>query len=205
MCNVRDAGIIASMDRTVKPCRRQNDDCESVRTNRPLLYFPRNVLRLFAVAWLLAVLIGESSADVADWVLEAIYEATVDPNEAYYGSFVDSDCPVEDEDIVDIIEGELTRSRIRPLYWTLRPSNIETLIVFDVDVLCLDREDLNPIFNVDVYFALYIFYDERLAGSMLIDWGFGAFGVGGRDYILQSVEDSVEEAITAYIRANFDL
>ena len=184
---------------------RQIDDRGSARTNRPRFHVPQTLFRSLAVAWLLVVLIGESSADVADWVLEAISGATIDPNEAYYASFVDTDCPVEDDDIDNIIEGELTRSRIKPLHWTLRTHDSESLIVFDVDLFCLDREDLNPIFNVDVYFALYIFYDDRFSGSVLIDWGFGAFGVGGRDYILQSVEDSVEDAITAYIRANFDL
>ena len=147
----------------------------------------------------------ESNADVPDWVTDLIYEVTDNPDVVHYSSFSDIDCSVEYSEIEKIIKDELIRSRIKPIHWLDRPEGSDGLIVLDVELNCLERDGLNPIFRIDVYFALYWFEDGAYTGTLLIDWDFGRFGVGDGDYILRSVEDSVEDAITAYVKANFDL
>ena len=134
-----------------------------------------------------------------------IYEVTEDPEEVYYRTSTGLDCPFEHNDVTDIIEHELIRSRIRPIYWLNLPEESEALLVLDVEANCLERDNLNPVFDIDVYFAVYRLVDGLYSGAFLADWAFGSFGIGDRDYILRSVEDSVEDAITAYIKANFDL
>lgn len=162
-------------------------------------------LTTWAVVVVFLVAIVELNADIPDWVLDAIYEVTDDPDSVYFNTYVDLDCPLEFSEIGDIVKGELIRSRIKPLHWLDRPEGSEGLLVLDVELSCLERDRLNPVFNVDTFFGLYWFDDDVYSGSVLINWGFGSFGVGGREFILRSLEDSVEDAITAYVKANFDL
>ena len=154
---------------------------------------------------MLFVAIVESNADVPDWVLEALDEGPHDPDVVYYQNVVGLNCGIEYDEIQEIIEDELIRSRIKPLSWVNGPESSDGLLVLDVGTNCLKRDGLNAIFSIDVYFAFYFIEDSLNLGALLIDWDFGSFGVGGRDYILRSVEDSIEDAITAYVRANFDL
>ena len=87
----------------------------------------------------------------------------------------------------------------------------EWLVYLNVDVQCLDRKVGNPIFDIDVHFAInYLgFVDakhpfDRFWLNALIDQNFGAFGVGDKEYILEAVEDSVEDAVTVFISAHMD-
>ena len=165
----------------------------------------RRVISTCTLVCLLLIFVIESNAYVPDWLVDMIYEVTVDPEKIYYRSSTGVACPFEYNEVDDIIEGELIRSRIKPIYWTNRLEESEAILVLDVQANCLERDNLNPVFDVDVYFALYRFVDGLYSGSFLADWEFGSFGIGDHDYILQSVEDAVEDAITAYVKANFDL
>ena len=67
----------------------------------------------------------------------------------------------------------------------------------------MGRGTANPTFQFGIYFSptLHSLEDP----SILYDWPFGSFGVGSREFILQSIKDGVENAITEYLKANFDL
>lgn len=143
---------------------------------------------------------------------------TENADEIWTSVTVDKDCPVSLRDAKDSIDGVLIRSRIRPL--SLDPDGYveyirlvaDGLVYLNVDVGCLDREVGNPIFDIDVHFGIN--YLGFVAGNhpfdrpylyALIDENFGAFGVGDRDYILDTVEESVEDAVTVFIAAHMDL
>ena len=141
---------------------------------------------------------AEALADSPDWVLEAIEDATLDPAEIHYFHGVHRDCPLGDEHAQRIIEEVLTRNRIEPRHLALSRDLSEHLVV-DLWVSCLDRGDLSFIYVIDAYLALHSPLNGR---RLFIGQRFGRFGTGNRAAILQSIEDSIEDAASAYLEAN---
>ena len=85
-------------------------------------------------------------AEVPDWVLDLIREATTNPDElAYTIRTVDSDCPITHADVNEIVESELIRSRIKPCLVYCDIDDSEYLFLA-LDIDCLDRGSLNPVF-----------------------------------------------------------
>ena len=148
------------------------------------------------------VAIVDAHAEVPDWVLDAISESEA-PEEVYYLSFAASDCPFADDQLDAIIERKLTTSRLQPKRWATWIGVYDELLVLAIHVGCLGRQTGNPVFDLDVHFAVYFQTAGQFAGASLVDWQFGSFGIGGRDYILRAVDDAVEDAISAYVQANF--
>ena len=157
---------------------------------------------IVAAAVLGLVAIVDAPAEVPEWVLDAIYENEA-PEEVYYLSFAASDCPFASDELDAIIERKLTTSRLEPRRWGTWLGVYDELLVLAVHVGCLGREIGNPVFDLDVHFAVYSQTAGQFAGASLVDWQFGTFGIGGRDYILRAVDDAVEDAIFAYVQANF--
>ena len=146
---------------------------------------------------LLSLLSVEAPAESPDWVLEAIKDATLDPGELHYFHGVHRDCPVVDSDVERIIEQVLTRNKITPRHLARSRELSEHLFV-DLWVSCVERGN-NFIYVIDAYLALH----SPLDGTRLfIARRFGRFGAGDRDSILQSMQASVEDAVTAYLAAN---
>lgn len=118
------------------------------------------------------------------------------PNELTYWIGVNDICPFEKESVESIVEGVFIRSRVKPIKNVLS----EGSIYLDITVDCLDRGELNPIFKIDISFARW-----RPFPAVKFQKGYGNFGVGDRDFILQTVQRGVENAVTDHIKANFDL
>lgn len=137
---------------------------------------------------------------------------THNADEIWTSVAMDVDCPISLWRVRDSVDGVLIRSRIRPL--SLEPREYlqrfaETAVYLNVDVGCLDRDVGNPIFDIDVHFGIiYVGLNTRHHPfdlpflSALINENFGAFGIGDEEYILEAVEESVEDAVTVFVSAH---
>lgn len=153
---------------------------------------------LYAILFL--TLVGVDINATPIWLHDAIVKQT--PDDLGYWVFTGSDCPFSNEDVERLVDGVWVRSRLRSSDSYLFELHLQ------ITVLCLDRGEANPIFNHDVFFvpARPDTFNEFLTTTRyVLDYNFGTFGVGPSEYILQSVKESVEEAVTEYLRANFDL
>lgn len=149
---------------------------------------------------------------------------TQDVDEMWSDVSVDDDCPVSHGEVRASVDGVLIRSRIRPLSLErggdaqiLRRARqaSEGLIYLDVDVDCLVREVGNPIFDIDVHLGIEHLgipgvedvgnhpFDSLFLRALL-DENYGAFGVGDGEYILEAIEESVEDAVTVFILAHME-
>ncbi len=122
----------------------------------------------------------------------------INPNDMYVFAYTDG-CPFTGEDLKQEARGVLIRSRMRPVEtW----NSGETLLY--VDVTCLRNNDMH-IFNIDILLAKF---EHNIDGDVVISHTFanyGKLGQGGRRFTLDAVEEGVEEALTDYLVANFDL
>ena len=75
-------------------------------------------------------------------------------------SFAASDCPFAGDELDTIIERKLTTSRLQPKRWATWLGVYDELLVLAVHVGCLGRQTGNPVFDLDVHFAVY-FQDRR--------------------------------------------
>lgn len=119
------------------------------------------------------------------------------PNELAYFLSVDSDCPVTKEEVTLMLEGVFVRSRIKPVggsQWTVRD------FYMAAELACLKPDGGHWAHKVDVRFGNY---SESI--PILYDSSFGSIGSGGESHVRESIRRSIERAITAYLKANFDL
>jgi hypothetical protein len=147
---------------------------------------------------LLAVLLVTSPSyanDTPGWLTQAI--KVKDPNQLSYFATASKACPLNDADLENIVEGVFVRSRIKPLSG---PGFLTAPVYFDLGVSCVTLENANPVFNIQVHFSRY-----RPHPAIKYDFDFGTTGIGGKDFIKQSVKECVENAVTEFIKANFDL
>ena len=75
-------------------------------------------------------------------------------------------------------------------------------IYLSVKVTCLQLSNKNFVFDLDVQFGKVL--DEPIV-PILYDKDYSAVGTGGAEYIKNTVKESVESAITDYLKVNFDL
>lgn len=146
------------------------------------------------LAYLFLTPLYASSAEIADWYRLAI--KSPNPNELAYFVGVDENCPADKSVISNTVEGVLVRSRIKPSAAFYENNRIYLNVTMD----CLKPENGKHIFTLSINFG-------RLnpKPSILFDKTYGFFGVGGLDFITQKLKISTEEAITDYLKVNFDL
>ena len=118
------------------------------------------------------------------------------PNELAYLLFVDSDCPMTKAEAVSILEGVFVRSRIKPV----REDWFTKSVYLSVGLECVLVKNQNPVFKISVEFGYYsgvipVFYGAR----------YGFFGIASKEMMSTSFQKCIENAITDYLRANFDL
>lgn len=145
---------------------------------------------------------------------------TQDADQIWSNVAVGDDCPVSGGEVWASVEGVLIRSRIRPLslerggdaQMVRRARHArEGHIYLDVAVWCLVREVGNPIFDIDVHLGIeYLGIHDwghpfsNLFLQALLREDYGAFGVGDGEYILEAIEESVEDAVTVFILAHME-
>lgn len=110
-------------------------------------------------------------------------------------------CPVSTTELQDLAKGVLIRSRIKPLGgWT--PSVVALYAYID----CIKPADVY-VFRYDLYFAR--FSDSPFSDDPVIThtplWDYSNVGIGQASFITESIKLAIEEAITDYLKANFDL
>ena len=120
------------------------------------------------------------------------------------------DCPFTANDAESLIDSVLIRSRIRPTDFQIQQHLEHTngvILQLKTVVQCLDPDARNHIFAIDVYFAITLVDftpGDNLFLPILLDKNFGTFGIGGRDYILETIKSAIERAATIYIRAHME-
>ena len=151
--------------------------------------------RLFVLMAAALVLASPSAAEeFHDFFADAFKKRN--PNQLAYFVEAAGDCSITESKIVSIVEGVFVRSRIKP-----DPESwLKDSVYLHVYVACMKTEGSDPVYKIDVFFA-------SVAGKspVFYSWPFGTFGSGSVDRIQAAVKNAVEEAVTAYLRANFDL
>lgn len=154
---------------------------------------------------ILFVAISVCADDAPNWVLDTIKKYVTDRNELAYDVVVQPDVcdSIDPNDVFRIVKDEMVRSRIKPCLVTCDFDAKQTLVL-STNLSCVERDGFNPIFQIGVEFVIKEWNGVEFI-YLAIQRPFGYFGIGDKEYILQQVENSVENALTAYIRANFDL
>lgn len=146
----------------------------------------------------LSLCMGSASAlaerELYSWFYPAV--KVKEPDELSHFVYANKECPISATDLEELVNGVFIRSRIKPL-----PKQIyEGQLYLQVAVQCLKLEGVNPIFDIGVHFGRY-----TPDPPILLDRDFGTTGIGGKDYLRSAIKEIVEQAITEYIKANFDI
>ena len=160
------------------------------RQARKVLANTTKRIAVFGMAVTLVILAGlDAWASPAEAVLR-IRKHTDSSDELFYIVYVADDCRVGHDDVISTVEGVLIRSRVTPIQGM---DNIYLVI----DLNCLEREALNPIFNLNVRYVVILDGEH-----WEMWWDYGTFGLGSSDFIRGAIKDSVERAVTDLIRAH---
>ena len=146
---------------------------------------------------LLSLLSVEASAESPDWVLEAIRDATLEPGKLHYFHGVHPDCPLADADAERIIEQVLSRNGIEARRLA-RSRELSDHLFVDLWVACVERAG-SFVYVIDTYLGIHSPLDGQ---RLFVAQRFGRFGAGDRASILQSMRESVDGAVSAYLQAN---
>ena len=118
------------------------------------------------------------------------------PDTLHSSVFVSSECAFTEERVRKVVDGVLIRSRLKTGDYISGPEPFG----FVVDVNCMDGT--SNAFIINVHFIRFI---PELFRNVLESTSYGNFGVGDAEYTLDGVKLSVEELVTDYLQANFDL
>ena len=180
--------------------------------------------RWIAAAVILAVLaiagttVGQE--DDTDDVYEYEYLkrlAKENPDELYVRYFQDAECTISEEAVESMIDGVLTRSRIKRLAyydWPVRGYRDRTGGDFGLDQLflvveanCINDNDRG--FSIMVRFADVVNRHPSLEfkREMYHTRPYGSLGThnNSSDFLKDAIKSGVERALTDYLKANFDL
>jgi len=113
-----------------------------------------------------------------------------DPNSLKVITTADQECATSDKELDNIVKGAVIRSRIKPIQELTDPSLFVTLN-------CMDNN------GTVVITSRFGFYDVDRGSLVYFALQYNRLGTGDKQYIETSVKDSVDQAMTDYIRANF--
>jgi len=137
--------------------------------------------------------------ELPDWYAKVL--KVKNPNELAYYAYVDTECGITGNQLQETIEDIMIRSRIKPVLTTNSSAlTTNSPIYLRVVAECGLMDDDDRIYNLSIDFARYI-----PKPAVLYDMPYGSFGVAPADLILNKVKNYTEEAITDYIKVNFDL
>lgn len=135
-----------------------------------------------------------SSAELSEWYKSAIKSPT--PDELAYFISTSSDCPVTKQEISEDVEGVLIRSRIKPIAYAFENNRLYLNIVVD----CMKLESNNPMYVVEAGFGKY-----NPKPAIMFDKSYGSYGIGPKKNIINTYKRMTEDAVTDYIKSNFNL
>ncbi len=134
-------------------------------------------------------------AGVPEWFYQSI--KVDNPNQLAYCTKAAASCPVTTTDVEEIIEGVFIRSRVKPLKLTeFEPENI----YLEVSLSCFEQNENHFVYDFSIHFSRALPYP-----SVKFNWDFGYLGIGNDTAITIAIKGRVEDAITEYIKVNFDL
>ena len=151
------------------------------------------MLRICKSLPLVLILMFSSNIFAYEWFNRAIQSDT--PDELHYYIGVSEECSVSLKEARTILEGVFIRSRVKPIEGI--PSRKPYL---NVNLNCLNVEGISPVFTINIHFA-----EQTDEAYILFDKSFSYFGIGRKEFILQGMKSKIEDAMTEYIKANFDL
>ena len=150
--------------------------------------------RVIALCTLLLASASLNAQQFPDWLLERIREDTETPETLPWHLGVGAKCPYNAVDLAPVVENAIVRSRIKAI------GTFDTQADFFLEALleCIDGTPF--VYVSSVYFGRRIGY--------WIASDFGSFGTTNNPQLsdLERVlKEGVERAMTAYLKANFDL
>jgi len=121
------------------------------------------------------------------------------PNELTAVPRLHPNCPITSDELSEFINGILIRSRIKP------GSNSSGLHLY-VDVQCT-KPFLDDSFvgSIDVEFVSNLVNPSQSFAFRYDYTGYSSFGVGDKETLWDIVRDNIEDALTDYLKVNFDL
>ncbi|PTO84334.1 hypothetical protein CWN98_17230 [Vibrio splendidus] len=152
-------------------------------------------LKLFPILLVLIFSVNSYAKDLPEWFYQSI--KVKDPDQLAYFLETSQACPFTKDSLHKIVDGVLIRSRLKPLKEDIFVHN---RIYLNLIVNCVPLKSGNPVFSIRTNFARF-----QPFPAIIIDNEFGTTGIGPEDFIKQAFKESVENAVTAHIKANFDL
>lgn len=152
-------------------------------------------MRLIMIGTLLLVIFQDASGELSPGL--AVVLKQDEPNELAYFVATSDSCPVSTRTAENIVKGVFVRSRIKPLggdAWMTKKIHLS------VQMSCVRVSGASPIYSTEVFFS-------AISSGLIIRFApnLGVLGIGSKDYHEQAIKDAVEEAVTQYLEANFDL
>ena len=147
-----------------------------------------------------ALLCSAATAEPQYWMKKE------DPETLHSAIYVSPRCDFTQEKVRQIVDGVLIRSRLKTgdyLRSSPQPGDYFTnheLFGFHVAVEC--GEGTPATYNATAQFIRHI---DDLGRSLLEPYAYGYFGAGESEDVLEVVKEVVEELVTDYLQANFDL
>jgi hypothetical protein len=151
--------------------------------------------KLLLTITLMAVMSTSFSRELPEWLALGLKSPT--PNQLAYWVDIASDCEITEDEAISLVDGVLIRSRIKPLSQSL---GREASLYLNIRLYCLPVESRNPIFQIAINFARWTPYPP-----ILYENTYRNLGYGDKEFVSQALKETIEDAITDFIKVNFDL
>ena len=138
-----------------------------------------------------------AAAELPKWYLDAL--KVDNPNQLAIYAEADGDCPITKNEMKEIISGVLIRSRVKPLTgdeWSIHS------LYFEVILNCFKKK---PNEQLQIYALNAHFGNFSLNPPVWYQWPYRSFGRDEKEGLKSVIKSRAEEAITDFIKANFDL
>lgn len=117
-----------------------------------------------------------------------------------FTSVLSSDCSITREELKQTVEGEFLRARIKPISSTSLHLTVELVCI---NVKSGSGSPLGTAMSYRVDFGTmidgsFVNYDSGSYGNLMVA------GKNGKQYQLDSVRNAVSEALTDYLKANYE-
>ena len=139
---------------------------------------------------------GHSVADPQPWMKKE------NPNELAIFVNWDSECPFTKDEMQTAVEGVLTRSRINP-----SDNWLDDPVFLNVTMHCIDDPNTEwYIYETDVDYVVSHISGRFEHTMVFYDYGaYHAIGIATKGPIFDTIKELTKEAVTDYVKANFDL
>ncbi|CAM4499576.1 Lipoprotein [Vibrio vulnificus] len=150
----------------------------------------------YFIGYLLVLINSVAYADLPQWMKRE------EPDSLGLYSSVFGDCPFTNDALLKRIEGEFLRARVK--------ANEDLSFNITVNTMCMDIEskggdNRGTAVSYEIRFGTimptggFVLYETPNYGSMLI----GGNGTDSSQFFISSITNSVEDALTDYLKANF--